>query len=325
MSDDRGVEFNDVLPPVDFNLENAWQLPEQILELNEEQKTWLENKIRLGERPSDTPVNEYDLLSKKTAPGRPRYVVERVPFGGGGFGQVYRGWDRKMGRYVAIKIAVRQKDFKAGQTVSLSDDCSSDTFEREAKTMARIKYPGVVEVYDYLDLIVNNGHLGGERILAIIEEFMNPDETPTLIDFYRKRRIDLDVFIKILRSIASTIDFLADKNIFHNDIKPENIFVLEDGGVKIADFGISSPVCRAMSSYPMTPNYAAPERRTGEITIRTEIYSLAVIAHEMYIRMEDFDNREKMKPVIDKGMSEDKKKRFRTATEFVDNLERSFQ
>src|SRR5688572_8765908 len=135
------------VPPADFLLKDAWQIGERHL-------------IKTGDSVPLTPP-EIDMVSVfEYAKGNPRYLVEDEPkLGMGGMSMVYRGWDRKLEKVVAVK-RLQPGIF------------NEDLIELEAKTMARINHPGLPEVYDF-----TMAHKHGEDFPAMIMELV---KGPTL-------------------------------------------------------------------------------------------------------------------------------------------------
>ena len=147
-----------------------------------------------------------------------RYRV-RARLGKGGMGVVYLGRDEALDRDVAIKT------LRSGGS---SDDESRGRFEIEAKAAARLQHPNIVTVFE----------LGEDRGLPYIAmELLGGDDLETLLRSGEKlsQTERLDVVIQTLRGL----DFAHSHQIVHRDIKPSNIRVLDDGGVKILDFGIA--------------------------------------------------------------------------------------
>jgi len=259
---DRGTErldFNTEPPPTKFKKEGAWEIKEQFLKPGEQ--SYLDQELTENRLPKRRPKDDYRLVPKMEDDRIPRYLVEKEPIGSGGMAEVYKGWDRKLGRIVAIKLVERPRR-------QMAPDFAS-TLEREAKTIAKIKHPGIVEVYDYVE--VNNRS-------ALIEEFIEAFTLKEVLE--EEGNLELTETIEIITAIAEVVDYLAKQGIFHSDLKPANIFRLDDGRIKIADFGLSSLI-----SYDIpwgTANYMPPERIVGEdSSLRGEVFSLGMITYQL--------------------------------------------
>jgi len=254
-------------------------------------------------------------------------LLSRTPVGGGGFGNVYKAFDEKLGMPVALKV---------GRSMNKTFD-----LEREAKAAANINHPGVIKIYDFT--IQNTPD--GRGLPVIVEEFMDPKEAPCLHDKLRlvghlyPREIE-----KAVAELSQTIDYLYfKKGILHGDLKPANIF-LDSNFTKIGDFGIASSVRNDAFG---TSLYAAPEKFSEDDapSLKSEVYSLGVITFEMvtghlplnganesmfdvnYFYMEKMGaiysktQTERLRVVLTKVLSINPEDRYKTATEFSKALE----
>jgi predicted Ser/Thr protein kinase len=189
-------------------------------------------------------------------------VVERI--GQGGFGQVFRGYDPVLKRYVAIKTCtLRQPDTRA-------------RFVREAEIAANLRHPNIVTVYDF-------GEHDGEPYL--VQEFLSGAD---LEDRMRAGGpIDLRTKVEWLVQIAEGLQFAHAHGVIHRDVKPGNVRITDDGRVRIMDFGIAklmeSEQQLTQTGYSVgTSGYLAPEHLAGlELDHRADIFSLGVLAYEL--------------------------------------------
>ena len=193
----------------------------------------------------------------------PYRIVERI--GRGGMGTVYKAYHAAIDRFVAIKV--------------LPDDLAEDPnflerFRREATSIARLKHPNILSVYDF-----------GEQEGApyIVLELVSGG---TLADRLQGP-MDLRDVVSTLRPIAGALDYAHSEGVVHRDIKPSNILIHRDGTPTLADFGLAKLAGLALkltgASHVLgTPEYMSPEQVTGEdIGPASDRYSFAVVAYEM--------------------------------------------
>jgi tetratricopeptide (TPR) repeat protein len=194
---------------------------------------------------------------------RPGAVVGRFELvreiGRGGFGVVYEARDRELGRSVAFK-AVR-----AGDRASLQEE----RLLREAEAAARLSHPNIVTVYDagrcehgpYLVLELLRGRTLAERLSG---------EPRALRETLR-----------IASKVASALAHAHAEGVVHRDLSPGNVFLCDDGRVKVLDFGLSHAFGRRRISGG-TPGYMAPEQwRGAPEDERTDVYALGVMLYRM--------------------------------------------
>ena len=193
-----------------------------------------------------------------------RYVVEAV-VGTGGMAIVYKAKCHRLNRLVAIKILK-------------SDLAQNEEFRRrfnaESQAVAQLSHPNIVSVYDV--------SRGGDMEYIVMELI----DGITLKQYMEKRgqlnwRESLHFITQIMRGLSHA----HSRGIIHRDIKPQNIMVLRDGSVKVADFGIA---CLADSAQTLTQealgsvHYISPEQARGDRPdARSDIYSSGVVLYEM--------------------------------------------
>jgi putative two-component system response regulator len=190
-------------------------------------------------------------------------VVERI--GRGGMAAVYRAYHPALDRYVAIKVL---PDFFA------DDPQHRERFQQEARSVARLKHPNILEVFDF-------GYEDGLAYLVL--ELV---EGGTLAERIGKP-MPLREAVRILEQLAGALDHAHQHGILHRDIKPSNILLRTDGTPVLADFGlakIAGSLRRLTSSGTVmgTPEYMSPEQAADEdIGPASDLYSFAVVAYEM--------------------------------------------
>lgn len=207
--------------------------------------------------------------------GRYRVTGE---LGRGAMGVVYRGVDPSLDRPVAIKVIAT----RMGATTVSSQELEA-RFLREARVAARINHPGVVTVYDagregdslYLVMELIEGESLAERL--------SRGNYPSLPDA-----------LALVARVAEALGVAHSLGIIHRDIKPGNIMLTRDGGVKVADFGVAKAVGEETNLTRTgivvgSPAYMAPEQVRGqELDGRADLFSLGVVLYELLLRRKPF-------------------------------------
>src|SRR5262245_9556769 len=200
-------------------------------------------------------------------------VVE--PIGAGGMGEVYRARDTRLDRQVAIKVL---SAFEPSGPSSLSDD-RAVRFEREAKAIAALSHPNIVAVFD-------TGVQDGRTF--VVMELLSGRPLRNAIAGLGLRKA-IDVGIQIARGLGAA----HEKGIVHRDLKPENVFLLDDGHVKILDFGLARhldlPTPETSTTAGTDPGivmgtlgYMAPEQVRGRgVDARTDLFAFGAVLYEM--------------------------------------------
>lgn len=196
-----------------------------------------------------------------------RYEIIRN-IGEGGMANVYLALDTILDRKVAVKI--------------LRGDLATDEkfvkkFQREASAASILDHPNIVGIYDV-------GEDDGNYY--IVMEYIEGQTLKSLIK--RRGSLTLPEVIDIMTQLTSGIAHAHEKGIIHRDIKPQNILILDDGLIKIADFGIA----QALNSTELTEtnsvmgsvHYLPPEQANGAgSTVKSDIYSLGILMYELLI------------------------------------------
>ncbi len=200
----------------------------------------------------------------------PGYEVLEV-LGIGGMGAVYKARQLSLDRLVAIKMLPPEVD----------DDERSFAlrFQNEARTMARMNHPGIVQVYDFGQT--------SEGQLFIVMEFIDGTDIAHMID--SQGRLPAEYALAITAHVCDALQYAHDHHVIHRDIKPANILINTEGVVKVADFGLA----KANDSFQSddtdaemtmgTPDFVAPEALTlgVELDRRADLYSVGVMLFVM--------------------------------------------
>ncbi len=249
-------------------------------------------------------------------------------------GIVYRATDTELGRTVAVKT-LRLSEYATPQEVL----GLRERLMREARAAGHLNHPNIVAVHD----------IGQEGDTAyIVMEFV---EGRTLDDMLAESApLPVELALRILADAARALDHAHARGIFHRDVKPANIMVQADGGVKIADFGVAKLAwTKTMTETGMivgSPHFMAPEQLRGEpVSAKTDQFALAGVAYTVLTGRKPFDADtvaslfakilradpvpvETLTPgmepgvgrVLRKAMAKDPKDRFASCTEFVESL-----
>jgi serine/threonine protein kinase/Flp pilus assembly protein TadD len=211
------------------------------------------------------------VLARGTRLG-PYEIVSSI--GAGGMGEVYRAWDTRLEREIAIKVLAEHLAY---------DSRSLARFQTEAKAIAALSHPNILSIYD--------AELEHPPLFLVTELL----EGETLRQQIARSRIPWRRVVEIGCAIAEGLAAAHDAEIIHLDIKPENIFLTARGAIKILDFGLarlkpmfqdkedsSTPTASATDTFLGTVGYLAPEQAHGEtVTPATDIFSLGCVLYEM--------------------------------------------
>ncbi len=223
------------------------------------------------------------LLVGRTLAGR--YLVREV-IGSGGMSVVYRAEDATLGREVAVKCVTLSHETQAGR------DLLRERFRREAAAAAQIsRDPHVVQVHDYgsdeelgLDFLVMELLPGRDLKVALLEGPLSRDDA-----------------LRVLRGAARGIAAGHRAGIVHRDVKPANIFLVDEGGgesVRVLDFGIAKlleqepeDALTRTGQLPHSPAYASPEQlEDGIVSAPSDVFQLGLIGYELLAGQRPFDD-----------------------------------
>ncbi len=246
----------------------------------------------------------------------------------GGFGVIYKGWDPFIKRPVAIKMCASE-DAEVRQR-----------FHREAEFVGNLVHRNITLVFDF----------GIEdEVPYIVQEYLTGFDVDQLLK--AGTLTDEATIVAILLQVCEGLDFAHHRSIIHRDIKPSNVRVLEDGTVKLMDFGIAKSMEGGTRLTQTgialgTAGYLAPEQiQGGRVDPRTDIFALGVLAYELITGIRPFEGKslsnvlyrvlhDEPKPareinpacspgleeVIVRCLAKDPEQRFQSARELADTL-----
>ncbi len=194
-----------------------------------------------------------------------RYEIIKI-LGEGGMANVYLAYDTILDRKVAVKI--------------LRGDLSTDDkfvrrFQREALAASSLSHPNIVEMYDVGE---DDGNF------YIVMEYIEGKNLKQLIK--KRGGLTLSEVVDIMNQLTDGLSHAHDSYIIHRDIKPQNILILDNGLVKITDFGIAmalnSSQLTQTNSIMGSVHYLPPEQAVGKgATIKSDVYSLGILMYEL--------------------------------------------
>ncbi|MBI2896181.1 MAG: serine/threonine protein kinase [Deltaproteobacteria bacterium] len=185
--------------------------------------------------------------------------------GHGGMAVVYRGLDSQLERAVAVKVL--HPHLQAQRESKLR-------FHREAKAVARLRHPNILEIYDYSGAEASESYIVTELIHG-----------PTLKRFFEAHpRMPVEVAAMIVVEVCRALEHAHSQGIIHRDVKPENVMIGDDGVVKLTDFGIA----QILDSTSMTvtgqilgsPAHMSPEHLEGRtLDFRADVFSVGTVLY----------------------------------------------
>ena len=183
--------------------------------------------------------------------------------GAGNHGVVFRAHDHQLKRDVAIK---RFSHFLA------DDPRAMRRITREVATLARVSHPHVVTVHDLVHMADGDGEVTPHLVMELVEG-------TSLKDLLALQGPSLRSVI-VVRGVLEGLAACHLAGILHLDIKPANVLVTTDGGIKIVDFGIARAASDVTATVAGTPHYMAPEQFDGHADERSDIYSVGCLLYE---------------------------------------------
>jgi serine/threonine protein kinase len=201
-------------------------------------------------------------------------IEERL--GAGGMGVVYAAHDLALGREVAIKL------MRLERSIGRLGERLPEVFDREARATARLNHPNIVTLHQF-------GNWNG--IVYLVLERLRGE---TLSAKLERGRVPLLDALAVMEYVATALVHTHAAGVIHRDLKPQNVFLLTDGGVKVLDFGVSGlgltapvpettePSPRTTLAHAGTPGYMAPEQWRGEPQdARTDLWAVGVMLYQL--------------------------------------------
>ena len=186
-------------------------------------------------------------------------IVGRL--GRGGMGEVYRADDLKLGQPVALKFLPEALDRDPARLTQL---------HTEVRLARQVSHPNVCRVYDV-------GEFEGHTFLSM--EYVDGEDLALLLR--RVGRFPADRAIELARQMCAGLAAAHDRGVVHRDLKPANIMLDGSGRIRITDFGLAGVIGETLRAG--TPAYMAPEQLAGgEVTPRSDIYSLGLVLYELF-------------------------------------------
>lgn len=257
-------------------------------------------------------------------------IIEEI--GRGGMAVVYKAVQVSLGRHVALKVLYP----------SLSADPELvKRFQREAKAAAVMKHPNIVDTY-------NVGEANGYYFIAM--EYVEGRSLKEYLS--EKGSLPPDESIRILKDVASALDYAHQQGFVHRDVKPSNVLIDEETDrALLTDFGVVKALHEGThlthtGTFIGTLKYASPEQIQGKsVGIRSDLYSLGVMAYEMLCGRPPFEGAPaalmlahihkpppplsgvpaEVNEIFLRALAKSPDDRYESASEFVDDLKGAFQ
>ncbi len=201
-----------------------------------------------------------------------RYILlEEI--GRGGMGRVFRGFDARLRRTVAIKLILESR---------WAEDEDRTRFLREARLTARFRHPGIVTVHDVGE---HDPGDGGPAHVYLVMDFIPGESFQKLIE--REGRLEPKEAAETIAAIARALHHAHEEGALHRDVKPQNVLLDDDGGVHLCDFGLARDLdgnddITKSDVVVGTPAYLAPEQVKARKDLQgppTDIWALGVILY----------------------------------------------
>ncbi len=271
--------------------------------------------------PSDAPSPELDDLRRVF----PQLEILE-PLGAGGMGRVYKVRQPNLDRIVALKLL---------PPAYAADPEWVERFTREARALARLNHPHIVQVFDFGETAPNET---GERFPFLLMEYV---DGVNLRQALRTGALTAREALTIVPSVCGALQYAHDQGVLHRDIKPENILLDTLGRVKIADFGLAKLAGDGAPGLTLTASgaqlgtaaYMAPEQieKPHDVDHRADIYSLGVVFYELLTGelplgrfpapSEKSGTDPRLDTIVFRTLEKERERRFQSATDMRTEVE----
>jgi len=257
--------------------------------------------------------------------------------GQGAMGVVYKAFDPHIERTVALKTI--RKDILSPKDL----EPLLTRFKQEAMAAGRLTHPGIVTVYEY-------GEDEGTAFIAM--EFVQGRELKEILD--NNERLRSSTATNLILQLLDALSYAHAQNVVHRDIKPGNIFMLQDGRIKVTDFGIAKIESSTLTQFGEvfgTPSSMSPEQFTGQpVDSRSDLFSVGALLYQLLTGEKPFPGNSlpaimhrvlhsvppkvselnfhmaaEIDQVVNKAMAKKATERFQTATEFAAALKKAHE
>src|SRR6187397_1888984 len=200
-------------------------------------------------------------------------VLERV--GKGGMGVLYRGFDPVLDREVAIKLMLTD--------LNEDTDQMRPRFYREARAAAKLNHRNIVTIFEFAE---------ESNVPYIVMEFLRG--TPLGARINGQPPLSIDDKLNIVAQLCDGLSYAHEQGVVHRDVKPDYVFILEDGKVKLLDFGIAklqTSTLTRQGDVLGSASYMSPEQVGGSESVdgRADIFSTCVVLYELLVGTKPFE------------------------------------
>lgn len=224
----------------------------------------------LASAPANDSAEAVDLTDQRVGH---YHITDRL--GGGGMGVVYKAWDERLERTVAIKVMAASTS---------ADPRAEDRFIREARAASALDHPNIAVVHEI-------GHTEDGRLFIVMAHI----EGESLDRRIARGPLPVPEAVEIATQVANGLARAHERGIIHRDIKPSNVMLSESGQVRIVDFGLAKRIGIDLTrpgTASGTAPYMSPEQVRGEtVDRRTDIWALGVLLHEMITGQRPFQSQ----------------------------------